>query len=65
VTALVTSGQQTVVFVQTGPTRFLRTPVTVGDDDGEMASITDGLKAGELVVSRGSILLQGRLTTGS
>ena len=65
VTALVTSGQQTVVFVQTGPTRFLRTPVTVGDDDGEMASITDGLKAGDLVVSRGSILLQGRLTTGS
>jgi cobalt-zinc-cadmium efflux system membrane fusion protein len=65
VTALVTSGQQTVVFVQTGPTRFLRTPVSVGDDDGEMASITDGLKAGELVVSRGSILLQGRLTTGS
>jgi cobalt-zinc-cadmium efflux system membrane fusion protein len=65
VTALVTSGQQTVVFVQTGPTRFLRTPVSVGDDDGEMASITDGLKAGELVVSRGSILLQGRLSTGS
>jgi cobalt-zinc-cadmium efflux system membrane fusion protein len=65
VTALVTSGQQTVVFVQTGPTRFLRTPVTVGEDDGEMASITDGLKAGDLVVSRGSILLQGRLTTGS
>jgi cobalt-zinc-cadmium efflux system membrane fusion protein len=65
VTALVTSGQQTVVFVQTGPTRFLRTPVEVGDDDGEMASITDGLKPGDLVVSRGSILLQGRLTTGS
>jgi len=65
VTALVTSGQQTVVFVQTGPTRFLRTPVTVGDDDGEMASITDGVKAGDIVVSRGSILLQGRLTTGS
>ena len=65
VTALVTSGQQTVVFVQTGPTRFLRTAVTVGDDDGEMASVTDGLKAGDLVVSRGSILLQGRLTTGS
>jgi hypothetical protein len=30
-----------------------------------MASITEGLKAGDLVVSRGSILLQGRLTAGS
>jgi cobalt-zinc-cadmium efflux system membrane fusion protein len=65
VTALVTSGQQTVVFVQTGPTQFVRTPVVVGDDDGEMASITEGLTAGQLVVSRGSILLQGRLTEGS
>jgi membrane fusion protein, heavy metal efflux system len=65
VTALVTSGQQTVVFVQTGPTRFVRTPVTVGDDDGDMASITEGLKAGDVVVARGSILLQGRLTAGS
>jgi membrane fusion protein, heavy metal efflux system len=65
VTALVTSGQQTVVFVQTGPTQFVRTPVVVGDDDGEMASIVEGLTAGQVVVSRGSILLQGRLTEGS
>jgi membrane fusion protein, heavy metal efflux system len=65
VTALITNGQQTVVFVETGPARFVRTPVVVGDDDGEMASITEGLTVGQLVVSRGSILLQGRLTEGS
>jgi membrane fusion protein, heavy metal efflux system len=65
VTALATSGSETVVFVQTAPYRFVRRPVTVGDDDGDMASITEGLTPGERIVTRGSILLQGRLTQGS
>lgn len=65
VTALVTSGPETVVFVQTAPYHFARRPVVVGDDDGDQASITDGLKAGDLIVTRGSILLQGRLSQGS
>jgi len=65
VTALVTSGDETVVIVQTGPSHFVRRAVSVGDDDGELAAITDGLRAGELVVTRGSILLEGRLTQGS
>jgi membrane fusion protein, heavy metal efflux system len=65
VTALVTSGSQTCVFVQTGPYRFERRPVVVGDDDGEVASVSEGVKPGEAVVSRGSILLLGRLTQGS
>jgi membrane fusion protein, heavy metal efflux system len=65
VTALVTSGPETVVFVQVSPYHFARRPVTVGDDDGDQAAITDGLKPGELIVTRGSILLQGRLSQGS
>jgi membrane fusion protein, heavy metal efflux system len=65
VTALVTSGSQTCVFVQTGPYRFERRPVVVGDDDGDVASVSEGVKPGEAVVSRGSILLLGRLTQGS
>jgi len=65
VTALVTSGSQTCVFVQTGPRRFERRPVVVGDDDGEIASVSEGVKPGDAVVSRGSILLLGRLTQGS
>jgi membrane fusion protein, heavy metal efflux system len=65
VTALVTSGPETVVFVQIGPNRFARRAVTVANDDGDMAAISDGVQPGDVVVTRGSILLQGRLTQGS
>jgi len=60
--ALVTHGEGSVVFVQTAPGRFERRPVTVTDDDGVSASITSGLKPGELVVTRGSLLLAGELS---
>jgi cobalt-zinc-cadmium efflux system membrane fusion protein len=65
VTALVTSGLQTVVFVQIGQNRFVRRPVTIDGDDGDVAAISDGLQPGDLVVTRGSILLQGRLAQGT
>jgi cobalt-zinc-cadmium efflux system membrane fusion protein len=55
--ALVTRGTETVVFVGMEPGRFARREVTVGDDDGESAVITSGLRSGELVVTRGSLLL--------
>jgi multidrug efflux pump subunit AcrA (membrane-fusion protein) len=65
VTALVTAGPETIVFVEIGPNRFARRTVTVSGDDGDMAAISDGVQPGDLVVTRGSILLQGRLTQGS
>jgi cobalt-zinc-cadmium efflux system membrane fusion protein len=65
VTALVTSGPETVVFVQIAPYRFIRRSVTLSGDDGDMAAVSDGLQPGDVVVTRGSILLQARLTTGS
>jgi membrane fusion protein, heavy metal efflux system len=55
--ALVTRGAETVVFVQLEPGRYARRAVTVGDDDGESAVVTSGLRPGELVVTRGSLLL--------
>ena len=55
--ALVTRGTQVLVFVQRGPGRFVPREVTVADDDGETAAIASGLERGELVVTRGSILL--------
>lgn len=55
--ALVTSGTQTVVFVQVGPGRFVRRSVTVADDDGQFASIVSGLAPGDHVVVNGSLLL--------
>jgi cobalt-zinc-cadmium efflux system membrane fusion protein len=57
--ALITVGTETVVFVQVGPGRFVRRPVVVANDDGVMASIAEGLRPGELVATRGSILLAG------
>jgi cobalt-zinc-cadmium efflux system membrane fusion protein len=58
-TALVTVGNDKCVFVEVGPGRFRRRPVTVGDDDGEYAEITAGLSQGDRVVTVGSILLLG------
>ena len=56
-TALVTSGAETVVFVQLAPGRFQRRTVLIRDDDGQMATIASGLRVGERVVTRGSILV--------
>ena len=63
--ALVTHGTGSVVFVQLAPGRFVRRPVTVSTDDGRFASVTAGLHLGEVVVTRGSILLAAELDQGS
>jgi len=55
--ALITQGAQTVVFVQTAPGRFALRPVQVTNDDGATAVVLDGLRPGEVVVTRGSLLL--------
>jgi len=55
--ALVTRGGETVVFVEESRGHFTRRAVTVADDDGHVAAIRDGLRAGERVVSRGGLLL--------
>lgn len=55
--ALVTSGTEVVVFVEKSRGRFERRVVLVDDDDGTTATIREGLRAGERVVTRGSVLL--------
>jgi cobalt-zinc-cadmium efflux system membrane fusion protein len=55
--ALVTQGDATVVFVQTAPGRFVARPVQVTNDDGQTAVVVDGLRPGEVIVTRGSLLL--------
>ena len=55
--ALVTSGTEVVVYVETARGRFERRPVIIEDDDGTTATVREGLKAGERVVTRGSVLL--------
>jgi hypothetical protein len=37
-------------------------PVRVTDDDGETAVIVGGLRVGELIVTRGSLLLSAEAT---
>ncbi len=55
--ALVTRGGETVVFVEHAKGRFERRIVKTGDDDGTFVVILEGLKAGERVVTTGSLLL--------
>lgn len=55
--ALVTRGEETIVFVEKARGHFERRVVVVGDDDGMTVTIRAGLEPGERVVTRGSILL--------
>lgn len=55
--ALVTHGRETIVYVERTPGTFVRRVVRVGDDDGTWASIAEGLRVGERVVTDGSLLL--------
>ena len=46
-----------MVFVRTAPGRFALRPVQVTNDDGATAVVVAGLRPGEVVVTRGSLLL--------
>ena len=59
--AVVTHGDQSVVFVLTAPGTFERRVVTVRDDDGTISTLSAGLSAGERVVTTGSLLLSGEM----
>ncbi|GJG85425.1 cation efflux system protein CzcB [Gemmatimonadetes bacterium T265] len=58
--ALVTRGGGTVVYVEDAPGRFRRRAVTVGEDDGTVATIVRGLQSGERVVGKGSLLVDAQ-----
>ena len=57
--ALVTHGGDTVVYVELAPGRYVRRPVTVGEDDGVTAVILSGISLADRVVVDGSLLLEG------
>jgi membrane fusion protein, heavy metal efflux system len=66
-TAVLRIADQTVVFVEGGPTadgrrRFVRRVVALSEDEtGDVVPVTHGLTAGDRVVTSGSILLSGML----
>ncbi|MCC7485915.1 MAG: efflux RND transporter periplasmic adaptor subunit [Burkholderiales bacterium] len=55
--ALVTRDSGMVAFVEVGPGHFQRRDVVVAEDDGQVATIVRGLRVGERVVTRGSVLV--------
>jgi cobalt-zinc-cadmium efflux system membrane fusion protein len=56
---------QDVVFVRTAPDRFMLRAVEIGPISEGKTPIVNGLKAGELVVTRGSFVLKSHLLRAS
>ena len=57
-TAVQMMGSQSVVFVSTGPGKFVQRPVTPGDTLGENVAISSGLEPGDMVVAEGAFFLR-------
>lgn len=57
-TALMEEQGQYFVFVQTGGESFAKRPVMLAGNDGYMAEVVSGLKAGERIVTKGAIQLR-------
>jgi membrane fusion protein, heavy metal efflux system len=57
-TAVQMMGTQSVVFVSTGPSRFMPRAVTPGDTIGNDIAISSGLDPGDMVVAEGAFFLR-------
>ena len=51
-------GTQSVVYVSTGPGRFVQRDVTVGDAMGNEVAVSSGLEPGDAVVTEGAFFLR-------
>lgn len=59
--AVVRIGEKDFVFVQQGPGRFMSTPVELGQRHDDGYAVASGLRAGDSVVTQGSIYLKAAL----
>ena len=59
--AVVRIGEKDFVFVEQAPGRFLSSPVELGKRHDGGFAVTNGLKAGERIVSQGSVYLKAAL----
>ncbi len=50
-----------MVFVQRGPGEFEARAVTLGDEQGDLVQVLGGVRAGELVVTKGSFALRSEM----
>jgi hypothetical protein len=57
-TSLVEEMGNLFVFVQNSPVSFEKRSVKVGETDGYLVQLLDGVKAGERVVSKGGVILK-------
>lgn len=62
--ALITEGLYSYVFVEETPNHIKKRRVTLDLEEREFATVKDGLKAGERVVTAGAILLNSELSAG-
>lgn len=63
--AVVSDGQKQYVYVQRQQGTFVRREVVVASTHGGQAAVVSGLKAGEVVVERGSALLDNQIALSS
>ncbi|HEX7852157.1 MAG TPA: efflux RND transporter periplasmic adaptor subunit [Sphingobium sp.] len=63
--AIVNSGTNSYVFVETAPGNFARRKVTLLTRESDFSSIATGLSGGETIVTKGALLLDGELTSGA
>jgi RND family efflux transporter MFP subunit len=56
--AVQTVGTHTVVYVSTGPGRFVQREVTLGDTTGNEIAVSSGLEPGDAVVAEGTFFLR-------
>ncbi|MGC4091760.1 MAG: efflux RND transporter periplasmic adaptor subunit [Polyangiaceae bacterium] len=59
--ALVSDGAHQYVYVQDAPGHFVRRPVVAGSSRDDRLLIYQGLKAGEVVVEQGAVLLDNQI----
>lgn len=57
-------GEEQIVFVKLGARRFVRREVTLGVEAAGFVEIRSGLKAGEVVVTKGTFILKSELAKG-
>jgi len=50
-----------IVFVQRAPNEFEARPVKLGQENGEVVAVLDGLRPGEQVVAKGSFVLKSEM----
>lgn len=63
--AIIDSGANAYVFVQTAPGTFARRQVDLLSRDADFSSVGTGLSGGEQIVTKGALLLDGELTSGA